>query len=461
MADVPDLRLALQRRGGAYRRPGSTASAPPEVSSLLSPASAAKAGLGWLSKGLAALAEDGDTSQQATSGAKDDSTTSSRSGRLLGNLANGLFSPLNSPATPEKKSKPKDDRLKPRFQARGGVVARPDMAGVPVSPISLAPVKEEAEVEPYLDSMEKEALARLEGMEDLTTAADLSDGERTRQSEEVVADFEFESAPVKETEVRVADELPSLAREEAPATVPLTGSAEEAVEASPAEPEVAPPSCEDCEAPLLEAAAAAADFEAVEAQPPAEVLASPEEAQQQQSEPEVAAAAPRLEEDATAAATTATPATSSAAAAADGGGSSSELRTVLARRRTWSVEASDPSAPQASPSEGEQLQQQGSQSLELNSQGAACPPPNISNNKFRDLREFWGKTSVGFASSGTKELSLTEAQAKLQRLSSCSQADLNEVRELRKRISMHGPALEMESEQVGDQSCAEDEISDD
>mmetsp|Transcript_190 Transcript_190/g.624 ORF Transcript_190/g.624 Transcript_190/m.624 type:complete len:397 (-) Transcript_190:63-1253(-) len=389
--DGPDLRQALQKRGGAYRRPGSTASAPPEVNTMLSPAHAAKAGLGWL-KGLAGIPREGEPSDMGEPQVKEENAG------MRSLLSLSLFSPLSSsPTTPERKTRRQDDRLRPRFQARGGIVPRPDPAESPAA--SLAPVKEE-EVEPYLDSMETEARRRLEGLEDLTTM-DLSDGERSPdQSEELAADFEFESAPTKQTEVRVAaTEERSLQEPDSTTTANMAS-----------EPEGT--SHKD----------GCAEFPTVTQVP----------SQREEGADESVPLRPE-----------------------DGEQRSSPLRRTWSQGETAQRKESLPQA-EVDQSPKEMMPDEGSPQgdgrrvceASQSTQGRENP------NKFRDLREFWGKSSVGFASSGTKELSVTEAQAKLQRLSTSSAPDLNEVRELRKRISMmHEPSRVDTEDAAVESSC--------
>mmetsp|Transcript_42323 Transcript_42323/g.76779 ORF Transcript_42323/g.76779 Transcript_42323/m.76779 type:complete len:414 (-) Transcript_42323:51-1292(-) len=406
--DGPDLRQALQRRGGAYRRAGSTASAPPEVNTILSPAHAAKAGLGWL-KGLAGLPREGDVSDMDEPQVKDDSAG------MRSLLSLSLFSPLSSsPTTPEKKTRRPDDRLRPRFQARGGLVGRPDPAE---SPASLAPVKEE-EVEPYLDSMETEARRRLEGLEDLTTM-DLSDGERSPdQSEELVTDFEFESAPTKRTEVRTATSDEGVEQERSPA-------AAESAALTPVDKASESEGTDHKDGP-------AGGLMAAE-------VTSPQEEVADQTGTDFSANIQSEDEG--------------------------RKNSPIARRRTWALgEAAQrkESLPQADADQAprEILEEPSSQGCSriVCEAGQSTPQARENPNKFRDLREFWSKSSVGFASSGTKELSVTEAQAKLQRLSTSSAPDLNEVRELRKRISlMHDAPREaiVESEDAAVESPCE------
>eukprot|EP00928_Gymnodinium_smaydae_P011538 TRINITY_DN14246_c0_g1_i2.p1 TRINITY_DN14246_c0_g1~~TRINITY_DN14246_c0_g1_i2.p1 ORF type:complete len:545 (-),score=126.18 TRINITY_DN14246_c0_g1_i2:273-1907(-) len=89
------------------------------------------------------------------------------------------------------------------------------------------------------------------------------------------------------------------------------------------------------------------------------------------------------------------------------------------------------------------IRQPTSEEAEQAVQGSVAEP---TKPKFRDLSEFWGRKSVGFAGqslgAGNNRISRNEAQATLQRLIAAgSKVDFDEVRRLRKLISdLDGPA---------------------
>lgn len=390
-----DLRAMLQRRGGAYKRSNSTASAPGGLASRQTPSwevqleetqeaisAGLRDGLSWLSsfasdpfgQALAPPARPASNWRrglQAEASFKPPRRAGRRDSEREGaccwrpSKARGQRAASTSDIPKHRQHREADAALRVSFQARGGVA--PKVAA-----------KADREVEPFLDSMEADALRRAD--------------EQSR------ADAVASATSPDETQPQPSDDAVMASAE------PLEPHGEISRASAAAE----------------EGAASPRRGRAGDEEAPAAGRQSPGRGSGPGPSAAAAAALARRADD-----------------DADG----DDDRPAVTRRHTVAPGSAGAASwlrgGVAFPAPSAAAPQRPRRHSSVPQLVAATPTSLEAPGSIRASRDFWGKKSIGFASkalAGDRRLSIMEAQAKLQRLPSSPNADLDEVRRIRRLI---------------------------